>query len=567
MRKALLGISHAAYFSLLQDSAMAIQTPYSNLQALVIDDMSVQQQTLRGHLGLLGISKVDVAANAEDAVRLVKSKKPTLILCDYNLNHKTDGQQLFEYLRDNNLLPPDALFFMITAESTYASVASATEHHPDAYLLKPATADDIGERLKVQLEKRDALLPINQKLSREELPQALDECDKLLAKQNRWFMQALQLKGQILLKLGKNDEAKGIYRAALEKRPDLIWARLGLARAHKAAGQFEEAKHLAQDIIQSTEGEKNVAAYDVVAEALEAQGDAQAAMWVLRDAANIVPSARRHRLSAESAYRNGEIEAAKDSLTKVAKATKGSVVAQAQDTLMLAQTLVDLGDANEALKVLQDGSATHKNSASFGSVALAIQAQAEVRAGKPDAAAKTIARARETLRKGKADFATVALAKAELMTGNEEAGLKLLSTAVNADHENHRVKQLIGKALRDTGHEDKFEAIVESGVAELEAKVQSARKLLRDSKIDDALTAIEAAVAAYPENTGVLLQAAQINCMALRLKKEFNEGRIERTRLYLTRVEKLMPGHDRVVAMRRYFRETMASLEALATQS
>ncbi len=168
-----------------------IQTAYSHLQALVIDDMSVQQQTLRGHLGLLGISKVDVAANADDAVRLIKSKRPNLILCDYNLNHKTDGQQLFEYLRDNNLLAPDALFFMITAESTYASVAAATEHHPDAYLLKPATADDIGERLKVQLEKRDALLPINQKLNREELSEALSECDALLARQNRWFMQAL----------------------------------------------------------------------------------------------------------------------------------------------------------------------------------------------------------------------------------------------------------------------------------------------------------------------------------------------------------------------------------------
>ena len=44
----------------------------------------------------------------------------------------------------------------------------------------------------------------------------------------------------------------------------------------------------------------------------------------------------------------------------------------------------------------------------------------------------------------------------------------------------------------------------------------------------------------------------------------FRSNRIERARLYLTRLEKLMPGHDRVVAMRRYFRETMASMESLA---
>ena len=539
-----------------------VQTQFSGIQALVIDDMSVQQQTLRGHLTLLGIGKTEVASNAEDAVRLIKSRKYGLILCDYNLNSKTDGQQLLEYLRDNNLLPPDCLFFMITAESTYASVASATEHHPDCYLLKPATAADIGDRLKAQLEKRDALLPINLRLAKEDLNGALAECDKLLALKNRWFIQGLQLKGQILLKLGKNDEAKAIYRSALEKRSDLVWAQLGLARAHKAAGQFSEAKHLAQDIIQSPDGEKNMAAYDVVAESLEAQGDAQAAMWVLRDAATIVPSAKRARLAAESAYRNGDLEMAKENMIKVAKATKGSVVAQAQDSLLLAQALVDLGESNEALKVLQDAAPANKASASFGMVSLSIQAQAEAKAGKMADAQKTVAKARETLRKGKADFATVALAKAELMAGNEQAGIELLGQAVSADHENVRIKQMIGKALHDTGHGDKVQAVVESGAATLEAKVKDARKLMRDSQIDDALAAIEAAVEDYPENTGVLLQAAQINCMALRLKKEWNDARIERAKLYLGRLEKLMPGHDRVVMMRRYFRETMASLES-----
>jgi tetratricopeptide (TPR) repeat protein len=541
---------------------MAIQTPFSGLQALIIDDMATQQSTLRGHLSLLGIGKSDVASNAEDATRLVKSRRYSLILCDYNLNQKTDGQQLFEYWRDNALLPPDCLFFMITAESGYASVASATEHHPDAYLLKPATAADIGDRLTAQLEKRDALLPITTRLFKEDLAGALSECDKLLASPNRWTMQALQLKAQTLLKLGRNDEAKAVYREALEKRQDLVWARLGLARACKAAGQYREARQLAQEIIESRDGEKNVAAYDVVAEALEAQGDAQAAMWVLRDAATIVPSARRNRIAGESAYRNGDLAAAKESLQKANKASKGSVVAQAQDTLLLAQTMIDLGDAEEAGKLLQEGSAAFRDNPAFGNTALALQAQAEVRAGKPEEAQKTMARARQTLRKGKADFATIALAKAEIMTGNEEAGLKLMESAVSADHENPRVKQLISNALRATGHEDKIQAIVESSAATLEAKVKDARKLLRDSQIDEAVDAIEQAVHDYPENTGVLLQAAQINCMALRLKKEHNRDMTERVRLYLTRLEKLMPAHDRVIQMRRYFRDTVAELEA-----
>src|SRR5690606_30468761 len=289
--------------------------------------------------------------------------------------------------------------------------------------------------------------------------------------------------GQILLKLGKNEEAKAAYRIALEKRPDLICAQLGLARAHKAAGQFAEAQKLARAIIQSPNGQKNMAAYDVLAESLEAQGEPQAAMDVLRDAAGIVPSAKRYRLAGESAYRNGDLQTAKENMTKVTKATKGSVVAQSQDSLLLAQSLVDLGETDDAMKVLKDVPDDNRPSTNLPLAVLSIQAQAEARAGKTVEAEKTLAKAREALLKGKADFATVALAKAELMTGNEAAGLALLDQAVSADHENVRVKQMIGKALQDTGHGDKVETVVQAAVATPEAKVQDARKLMRDSQV------------------------------------------------------------------------------------
>jgi tetratricopeptide (TPR) repeat protein len=543
---------------------MPIQTQFSNLQALVIDDMSVQQTTLRGQLGQLGIGKVDVSANAEDATRLIRSRRYNLILCDYNLNQKTDGQQLFEYWRDNNLLPADCLFFMVTAESGYASVASATEHHPDAYLLKPITASHIEDRLKALLEKRDALLSISQKLSKDDLPGAVAACDQLLKAENRWTMAVLQIKGRTLLQLGKHDEAKQVYRQALDKRANLPWAQLGLARAHKAAGQFDEARQIAQNIIDTPEGQKNVAAYDVVAESMDAQGDSHGAMWVLRDAAAVVPSARRQRLLGESAYRNGDLETAKDCLQKVAKATKNSVIAQPQDSLLLAQAMVDMGDSAEAQKLLAEAGKLYSNQPNFGSVALAIQVQAQVKAGAKDEAEKTLKRARETLRKGKADFATIALAKAELMAGHEDEGFKLLAVAVSSDHENPKTKQMIGNALRDTGHEDQIDRIISSSSAVMQTRVQDARKLLRDSQIDEAVLAIEKAVSDYPENTGVLLQAAQINCMALRLKKAHNVNMEERVRLYLNRLDQLMPANDRVTMMKRYFRETLAAMEATA---
>ncbi len=545
---------------------MATITPYSNLTALVIDDMAVQQTTLRGQLTMLGISKVEQCANADDAIKNIKAKRYSLILCDYNLNNKTDGQQLLEFLRDNDLMPADTLFFMVTAENGYGSVASASEHVPDAYLLKPITASDVEERLKALIERRHAMLPITQRLNKDDLMGAVAECDKMINANGRYLMQAMQIKGQTLLKLGKNDEAKAAYRAALDKRHDLVWAQLGMARAHKAAGQFDEARMIAQDIIDTGDGNKNMAAYDVLAEAMEAQGDLEGALWVLKDSAAVVPSARRFRVVGECAYRNGDLAAAKDALSKCTKATKGSAIAQPQDTLTLAQTLVDLNEAGEALKLLADGTAAFKNNPAYESVANAVRAQAMVKTGDVMGAQSTITKARESMRKGKADFATVALAKAELAAGNNPEGFRLLEVAISADHENPVIRQIIGKALKDTGHEDKIQAVIESAAKALERKVQDAKKLFRDSQIDEAIAAIEQAVRDYPENTGVLLQAAQINCMSLRLKKEHNMAMIERVRLYLARLDKLMPGSDRVTMMKRYFRETLTSLESAALQ-
>ena len=542
-----------------------IQTPYSTLHALIIDDMATQQTTLRGQLTMLGIGKVDVASNAEDALRQIKARPYGLVLCDYNLNQKTDGQQFFEFVRDKGLLPADCMFFMITAESGYASVASATEHRPDAYLLKPITATDIEERLKMLMDRRQALHAIHAKLGRNDEAGALLECDKALARPDRWTMQVLQLKGQVLLQLGRHEDAKTVYRDALERRPQLVWAQLGLAKAHKAAGQFEEAKHLAYEIINSQDGEKNVAAYDVVAEALEAQGENEAALWALRDAATVIPSTRRQRLVGESAYRNGDLDTALECFQKVTKATKASVIAQPQDTLWLAQSLVDKGDPAAALAALDDGGQRQRNDPAFDSVATAIRVQAHVKSGNTDAADKLLQRARETLRKPKADFATIALAKAELMSGHEDQGLKLMERAMSADHENTRVKQMISNALRETGHEDKIDTLIEAAAAGLQRRVTDAKKLFRDSRIDDALAAIEAALREYPENTGVLFQAAQMNCLALRLKKELNTLVMERVRLYLSRLEKLMPANDRVTQMQRYYRDTVQALSTTAT--
>jgi CheY-like chemotaxis protein len=543
---------------------MAIETPYSKLSALVIDDAPVQLATLRGQLGMLGIHKIDGATNPDEALRLARAGKHSLVLCDFSLGHRTDGQQLFEYMRENELIAPDCLFFMVTAENGYSSVAAASEHKPDAYLLKPITASDLEDRLKAGLERRKVFLAFSTELARKNLQGALDACEVILVRKDRWFMQALQQKVQVLLQMGRHADARAACQTALDLRPQLGWAQLGLARAFKAGGQLEEARRIAQEMLASSDGERNLGAYDLLSEVLDAQGDCRGAQWVLRDAATAVPSAKRHRLLAQCALRNGDLEAGLESLAKVTKATQGAITAQPQDSLSMAQAMVDAGRAGESLTVLDKGLAAHAKVPAIDAVAQAIRAQALTRTGDVPGAAAAMARARETLRSARADFATVALAKAELVAGNPEAGLDMLSKAVSSDHESPHVRLLVSNALRSTGHEDKIATLVEGATTRMQKRLSDAKTLLRESRIDEAVATIEATLKDYPENTGVLLQAAQINCMSLRLKKQLSAAVVDRVQIYLTRLDRLLPNSDRVRQMRQYLRDTQASLAATA---
>ncbi|MBH9552285.1 response regulator [Inhella gelatinilytica] len=539
---------------------MRLNHPYAELDALVIDDMATQQTTLRTQLHMVGIDRVDAVSSADDALRHIRGKRYHLILCDYNLNAKTDGQQLFEHLRENRLLPPDCLFFMVTAESHYSAVASASEQVPDAYLLKPITAGDIEERLRTQLEKRQALLPITKALGKQDWLAAVQAADEVLARKDRWFMHALQHKAQLQLQLGAVDEARGVYEQALQLRPGLLWAQVGLMRAHKAAGAFQQCRELALAVLQTPDGSRCLPAFDLLADAQERLGDTAAAVETLKQAVQAVPSARRQRLLGEAAYREGDLAVARQAYAKAYKGGQGSVMAQPQDALVLAQALVEQGEGKEALTLLTEAHARGTRGAAFDQVALAIKAQAWVQTGE---AARGLAAANQALEMGgtrKGDFATLALARAALATGQDARALGLMQRALCADHEDLRTQRLVTRALTDHGKGEEAQALIASASQSLKTRLFEAKRLLRSGQLDEALVAIEAELADYPENTTVLLECTQMNCMWLRLNKCLEASRVDRVRDYLARLEKLLPGHERVAQMRRYLRETLATL-------
>ncbi|MFL9924367.1 tetratricopeptide repeat protein [Herbaspirillum lusitanum] len=529
----------------------------SSLRCLIIDDMPTMRQNMRMHLGQLGVTRVDQAATPDEAIRFAQAGSYDLIICDYNLNKESNGQQLLEFFRTQNMLSPTTMFIMVTAESGYSLVASAAEFQPDAYMLKPLTATKIGERVDRLLEKQNALLPITEKMKRKDFAGAIVACDQVLQTAPKWMVDVLKTKGTLLIEQRRIDEARKVYDDALALRDDLVWAKVGLARCNIVAGQLDEAKVLVQDVLASNK--QFIAAYDLLAQIDEAQGNEEAALDALTRSSEIVPSARRSRLVGDAAYRTGNLDQAKEAYGKVLQHTRGSLTAQPTDLLSLAQVHVDTGEADQALVLLSKVPKRYEDSKAFNSAQAAVQAQAYVQLGDTVSAEQAFATAKEAAGGEISETATLALAKAAFSMGREEEGAKLIADVVKSDHENKTLQTLARKVLSDSGKEALADQLIDGAVKQCMAIIAEANALMRSAKPDESLAKLEEALHSMPENTGVLLAAAQLHLLWMS-QRGWNDDYVKRVKRYLSTLDRLIPGNERVAKMHKFLRDTLSKV-------
>ncbi|OWW21477.1 tetratricopeptide repeat protein [Noviherbaspirillum denitrificans] len=535
--------------------ATIINQRLAHLRSLVVDDMAAMRQNIRTQLGQLGIPHVDQASTPDEAISYIRRGAYDVIICDYNLNRETNGQQMLEFLRSQNILPASTMFIMVTAETNYDLVASAAEFQPDAYMVKPLTGGKLLERIERLLDKQTALRQIIGRLNLKDVAGAVAECDRAIQAQPKWSLDIMKLKANALLELGKPEEARTVYDAALKLRDDLVWAHYGLARCHFASGQLEEAKAVAQGIIE--QNAQYVMAYDMLAKVAEAQGKEQEALDALNRSYEVIPSARRSRMVGDVAYRTGNLEQARTAFDRTLKHTRGSLTAQPSDLLSLAQVHVDAGEPHAALQLLSSAPKHYAESDAFSATQAAVLAQAHIGMGDLELAQHAFERAKSLAGEARADGAALALAKAAFSIGRDDEGASILSKAVRADHENTRLVSLARKVLKDSGKEELAAEVVDGALDQVNAIVAEANALMRKAQFDESLQKLEEALQGMPENTGVLLAAAQLHLLWMS-QKGLNLDYVARVNNYLAKLDTLMPGNERVAKMYRFMRETLS---------
>jgi len=330
----------------------------SQLTVLVVDPNPVIRTNVQNMLNQSGISRVEFAVNAGGAVKQLARKSYDVILCEYDLGgpgaggEGQDGQQLLEDLRHHKLVPPWAIFIMITSEGAEDKVLGAAELAPTDYVLKPFTAGMLGERIARALARRSALLPAYQLVAQGEARAAIQACTEGARAKPRYAFDFARLRAELHASLKEPAQAEGVYRQVLAARP-LGWARLGLARALVAQGRVPDAIEQLDALI--ADNPRLMAAYDLLAQCRAGRGEHAQAQKTLEDAVAISPHmVRRQRRLGEVAFETGDAAQAEKSFRQVVARSRYSEFRSPEDHVQLVKALVRKGDPVGAAGVIRD---------------------------------------------------------------------------------------------------------------------------------------------------------------------------------------------------------------------
>lgn len=331
----------------------------SQLTVLVVDPNPGIRANLQNMLNQSGISRVEYAVNAGTAVKQLSRRGYDVILCEYDLgggsgsgSEGQDGQQLLEDLRHHKLIPPWAIFIMLTSEAAHDKVVSAAELAPTEYILKPFTAEVLNQRIQRALARRTAMLPAYQQIAQGNPQAAIRTCIEAARTQPRHAVDFARLRAELHVSLKEYEQAEGVYRQLIAARP-LGWARLGLARSLVFQNRVDEGVELLEQLVR--DNPRLMAAYDLLARCYEERGDHAHAQKTLEEAVGISPHmVRRLRKLGEVALETGDVAAAEKSFKQVVTRSRYSEFRNPEDHVNLVKALVRKGDQQGAVGVIRD---------------------------------------------------------------------------------------------------------------------------------------------------------------------------------------------------------------------
>ena len=122
-----------------------------NMGILVVDDFATMRKVIKNLLKQVGYKNITEAEDGMAALRVLKSQKIDFIISDWNMPNM-NGLEFLKAVRADSELS-DLPFLMVTAEALKENVVAAVKAGVSNYIVKPFTAEVLGEKIGKIVEK------------------------------------------------------------------------------------------------------------------------------------------------------------------------------------------------------------------------------------------------------------------------------------------------------------------------------------------------------------------------------------------------------------------------------
>jgi two-component system chemotaxis response regulator CheY len=122
-----------------------------NMKILIVDDFATMRKVIKNLLRQTGYQNVTEAEDGVVALKELKSQKIDFIISDWNMPNMT-GIELLKAVRADSELS-SLPFLMVTAEALQQNVVEAVKAGVSNYIVKPFTAEVLGEKIEKIIEK------------------------------------------------------------------------------------------------------------------------------------------------------------------------------------------------------------------------------------------------------------------------------------------------------------------------------------------------------------------------------------------------------------------------------
>lgn len=527
---------------------------YGELRALVVDDYPGMRNALRLTLTNFGIKKIQLAGNAAEAIFQVKSKPCDFILCDYNLGDGRDGQQLLEELRHSNLISPETVFIMVTAESFYEKVVATAELAPDDYMIKPFSAEVLHSRLESVLQRKRAFRDVHRHLLAHNLEAAILACDEIIRSRPKYMVDALRFKGELLVTLERFTEAEVLYQQIIKMRA-IPWARLGLARTLHMQKKDEAAEEELRDVLE--QAPEMVAAYDLLSDVCLSRKDAAAAQAALLQGVAISgKTVRRQQKLGEVALANGDLDTARTAFTHALEKGRHSIFITPSDFGNLCRVQLEQGDLKAVADTLRKNKSSLQDSPEGQLVMAVTQGMACIQDGKLQDAAKILDAAGALRAAGTRgdDQLVLDMARVCMATGRLDEADGLVSEVARNSHDSEALLAKAKRIYEEAGRSDAGAAVLSSATSEVRKLNNEGVVLAQRGDYQSAVEKLLTACDEAPYNPRIMMNTVWVIFKYIDASG-MDEKRLEHARHYLAEAGRQAPDHPRLPGLRLQLNE------------